>query len=471
MRRDERLRGQRVAVLGLGIEGRDLGRFLLARDARVTVFDTRGRAAVAEGAAELEALGAEVRLGPIPDDAADGCAALYVSQSVLLQREPLVGRARAAGLPIRSMLSEFLARWPGPVAAISGSSGKTTTTSLVQAGFAAAGVPHILGGNIGAPLLGQLAAAAPDRWAVLEISHTQLQLLSRGPKLACVTNVTPNHLDQFSWDEYVDLKRNLVRHQAANDVAVLNAADAVAAGFAGDTPAHKLWFNADVPGADCCFLAGERLVLRSRQATTALLAVHEIPLRGSHNVENVLAAAAVTAAAGIPAVVFADAVRGFRPVPHRLEYVATVDGAAYYNDSIATSPERTLAGMRSFAEPLVLLLGGREKKLPLDELAAAAHSRARAVICFGEAGGLLADAIEDYDTGTGSRTVVRRVGMLAEAVRTAHEAARPGDVVLLSPACTSFDAYPNFERRGEEFRRLVLEQAGKTRKEGTPSQR
>jgi len=464
---DDWLQDRRVAVLGLGIEGRDLSHFLAARGARLVAFDTRSRDAVAAGAAELEALGAEVRLGPIPEDAADGCDAIYVSQSVLLHREPLVLRARAAGKPVRSRQTEFFERWPGPIAAITGSSGKTTTTSLVQAGFAAAGVPHIVGGNIGGSLLGQLDAAAPNCWAVLEVSHTQLQLYERGPDIACVTNVTPNHLDQFSWDEYVDLKRNLVRHQSRGDIAVLNATNPDAARLAFDTPAKKVWFNADVPGEDSCFVSDEQLVLRTADATTAFVTLGEVPLRGRHNVENVLAAAAVTASARIPPTIFGDAVRSFKPVPHRLEYVANVDGAAWYNDSIATSPERTLAGLRSFEEPLVLLLGGREKNLPLDELAEEVHQRARAVICFGEAAGLLAGAIERQEASGAPRAQVRRVKTLDEAVSMARSRSQPGDVVLLSPACTSFDAYPNFERRGEEFRRLVLNEA---RKVGAPSQ-
>ncbi len=470
---NDTLRGQPVAVLGLGIEGLDLGRFLLASGAVVTVFDTRQRPSVSAAADELEALGATVQLGPLPVEAAGSFSAVYVSQSILLHREPFVGRARELGLPLRSMISEFLRVWPGPVAGISGSSGKTTTTSLVAAAFAAAGLRHIVGGNIGAPLLGQLRGAKPGRWAVLEISHTQLQLLGRSPNVAAITNVTPNHLDQFSWTEYVDLKRSLLRQQKANDVAVLNAANPAGAALAADTLARPVWFNADVSEHDSFFLApeGGELLARTSGRTARILSIGEIPLRGAHNVENVLAAAAVSVSAGITVETFAAAVRGFTPVAHRLEFVATICGAAYYNDSIATSPERTLAGIRAFDEPLVLLLGGREKKLPLEELASAVHARAKAVICFGEAGALIASAIEQGDAGN-RRATVRTVLKLSEAVEAALDLAEAGDIVLLSPACTSFDAYPNFERRGEEFRRLILTQAEhEKREEGASSQR
>lgn len=483
--RDERpLRGSQVALLGLGIEGRDLGRFLVREGARVTAFDTRARAAVAEAAAELEALGVELRLGPISADEAERFDALFASQSVLLHSDPFALRMRALGRPVSSMLREFLRRWPGPVLGVSGSSGKTTTTALVAASFAAAGTPHIVGGNIGAGLLAQLDAGGTDtsvssagRWAVLEISHTQLQLCERGPDVAVLTNVTPNHLDQFDWDGYVDLKRTLVRHQARDAVAVLNATNPIGAAMAADTAARVAWFNADVAGYESFFVEGAALVRRRLDgAATAFLRLDEIPLRGAHNVENVLAAAAGACAAGIDLPTIAAAVRGFTPVAHRLEPAGTVDGVHYVNDSIATSPERTLAGIRAFAEPLVLLLGGREKRLPLAELAAAAHARARAIVCFGEAGPLLAEAMEREVPPGGARAQIVRVETLGQAVAAARDAARPGDVVLLSPACTSFDAYPNFERRGEEFRRLVAALAARQatlqpHEEGAPSPR
>ncbi len=466
---DDALRGEPVAVLGLGIEGRDLGRFLLRRGARVVVFDTRNREAVLAGASELEALGAEIRLGPISADDADRFGALYLSQSVLLHREPFVLRMRALGRPVRSMIGEFLQRWQGPVAGITGSSGKTTVTSLVAAAFAEAEIPHIVGGNIGAPLLQQLDAGDTDRWAVLEISHTQLQLTGLSPRVAAVTNITPNHLDQFSWEQYVDLKRNLLRYQAAADIAVLNATNRCGAALAADTPARKVWFNADMPDEDSYFVDdNERLVARIGVDAVPFLDTSAIGLRGSHNRENVLAAAAVSVSAGVPLGAFAAAAKSFKPVAHRLEYVATIDGAAYYNDSIATSPERTLAGMRSFHEPLVLLLGGREKRLPLEELAGMAHGRAHTIICFGEAGTLLADAMDTFERPGGPRAAVLKEKTLSQAVDAAIRTARPGDVVLLSPACTSFDAYPNFERRGEEFRRLVLT---RVEKESATSQR
>lgn len=465
---DRPVRGKTAAVLGLGIEGRDLARFLAVRGARVTIFDSRAPAAMAAAIAAMESLGVQVRLEPAPLGEADRFDLLYVSQSVLIHRDPFVQAMRMAGKPISSMLREFVHRWPGPVAAITGSSGKTTTTSLVAAGFVRAGKPHIVGGNIGSPLLVQLEQPDRSSWAILEISHTQLQLLDRAPAVAAVTNVTPNHLDQFSWDEYVALKRRLVAGQRHDAVAVLNATDPVGALLQADTAARPVWFNAEISGTDSYFSDGNDLIARRCERRMAFLTTAEVPLRGSHNLENVLAAAAVTGAAGIDVAVFAEAVRRFAAVPHRLEFVGVLDGAAYYNDSIATSPERTLAGMRSFAEPLVLLLGGRDKSLPLEGLVAAANRQARAVVLFGEAADIFGAAFAAGSTRDEQHTQVVIAGSLEQAVTAAHAVARAGDAVLLSPAGTSFDAYPNFERRGEEFRRLIHDLMN--RRGGTPSQ-
>lgn len=461
---DAALSGARVAVLGLGIEGRDLGRFLAARGARVTAFDSRPRSAIATAAGELEALGCAVQTDAAPDPALEaGFDALYASQSVLLHRDPFAGAFIDAGKPVSSMLREFLRRWRRPVIGITGSSGKTTTTSLVAAIFAAAQMPRLLGGNIGAPLLRQLEGTPDPRGgetAILEISHTQLQLFDSCISAATVTNVTPNHLDQFSWEGYVALKRRILHAEAGRDAptAVLNADDAVSAEFAAAQHSTVLRFGREqADGALAAHVAGDRVMLRTKAGAKQIVRLEEIPLRGVHNVENVLAACATVLASGaaIEPDIYARAIRGFTPVPHRLELVATIGEVGWYNDSIATAPERTLAAIRAFdrGEKVVLLLGGREKRLPLDELIGEAASRARGVVFFGEAGPVFADAFAH--SLAGDELPLVRAGTLANAVAAAAGLAQAGDVVLLSPAGTSFDAYPNFERRGEEFRALV----------------
>jgi len=451
-------RDKRVTVVGLGIEGVDLARYLVGEGALVTVSDSRPKERLAPRLRDLDGLPVRLSLGK--NDPADVAIAdhVFVSQGVPLDI-PALTLARDRGIPLDSMTRLFLDLCPGPVVGITGSSGKTTVTSLVATMFAATGKEHVVGGNIGVGLLSLLDEITPETWVVLEISHTQLELTTKSPHVACVLNVTPNHLDRYSWEGYVDLKRNILRYQTSDDVAVLGYDDDVSRSLASDAHGKVVFFSmeASLPGP-AALLRDDVVIWRDGPKDTPVMPTAEIPLRGRHNVANVLAATAIASSCGIPTDAIATAVRDFGAVPHRLELVGEVDGVAYYNDSIATTPERTLAGVRSFQEPIVLLLGGREKHLPLGEMFREICGRCRALVFFGEARETLVaaartacDAI-DQD----KRPHIEVVDSLNDAVPAARAAARPGDVVLLSPACTSFDSYDNFEERGEHFRRLVL---------------
>jgi UDP-N-acetylmuramoylalanine--D-glutamate ligase len=366
-----------------------------------------------------------------------------------------VRRARELGIPVVSQMQLFLDLCQAPVCGISGSSGKSTTTALVDAMATEAGIAHTVGGNIGVPLLARVGSLDPAQWVVLEISHTQLQYTTRSPRVATLTNVTPNHLDQFSWDEYVALKRNLLAHQRAGDVAILNADDPVGRGFAAGLKSAVHWSGrCDAPRADGAFLVGDAVVVRSEGREAGKFARDAIGLRGEHNVANVLAACATAAVIGIPVSAIEATARTFAGVPHRLQAVGRANGATWIDDSIATSPERTIAGIRAFDEPVVLLLGGREKNLPLEGLADEISARARGIVCFGEAGPLF------YERLAGHAARAALVRGLDEAVEAAASIVQDGDVVLLSPAGTSFDAYPNFEARGDAFAQLVQELPG-----------
>jgi UDP-N-acetylmuramoylalanine--D-glutamate ligase len=293
----------------------------------------------------------------------------------------------------------------------------------------------------------------------LEISHTQLQLGDSSPHVAAILNITPNHLDQFSWDDYKQLKANLIRYQTADDVAVLGYDDPEARALESLVRGRLLWFTMgeELPG-EGAFVRDGWAVGRYQGLERPLFSLGWVGLRGRHNLENAIAAAAIALACGVTPEAIACAVESFRGVPHRLEHVAEVAGAHYYNDSIATTPERTLAGLRSFTEPVVLLLGGREKHLPLDELARESLARCRGIVLFGEAAAVLQEALEAEDN---PRNVpVAGVESLEEAVSAARDLARAGDVILLAPACNSYDAYDNFERRGGHFRSLVHRLAG-----------
>jgi UDP-N-acetylmuramoylalanine--D-glutamate ligase len=446
---DQDWRGEKVTVLGLAIEGQDMARYFARRGARVTVADRKPRAALLPRIEALAGLDIEYRLGETDPSVVSGADLLCVSQGVPLTN-PVVVAARERGVRVESMTSLFLAAYAGPVVGITGSSGKTTTTSLVDAIFSAAGREHFLGGNIGRGLLAILEQAHGDEWAVLEVSHTQLQLTRRSPQVAALLNVTPNHLDQFTWDEYVELKRRIFAFQDERDIAVFNADDPVSARLRPGARGRVLEFRTTGDsGSDGALLRDGAVFWRLDGRTEHVLDVAEIPLRGFHNAVNVAAATAVAAACGIGPEAVRAATLAFRAPEHRLELVATLGGVAYYNDSIATAPERTLAALRSFAEPVVLLLGGRDKRLPLEAMLAEALSRCRAVVCFGEAGPQFASAAR------GAGLDVTLAATLADAVGVASGAARAGDVVLLSPAGTSFDAYENFEQRGADFRALV----------------
>ena len=455
--KQEILVGRRVTVLGLGIEGVDLVRYLASHGATVTVSDAKSPESLSSRIRELDGVSVQFSLGKNRVEDAVSADILFVSQGVPLTL-PAVRAAQEQGVPISSMARLFLERCPAPVIGITGSSGKTTTTALLGAMFAAAGRKHVVGGNIGIGLLRLLDEITPQTSVVLELSHTQLETAGISPHIACVLNVTPNHLDRYTWDEYTALKLRILQEQSKEDIAVLNLDDEMSSSFATETPGKVVWFSARrAPNGEGAFQRDGAIIWRRGSVETKVLRVDEIPLRGAHNVQNVLAAIALAGVVELPFDAVAEAVRSFAPVSHRLELVAQVQDIAYYNDSIATTPERTLAGLRSFTEPVVLLLGGREKQLPLEELAQEAAQRCRAVVCFGEAGPALEQALR----ATPQPPAIDRVETLADAIEAARGRAQPGDVVLLSPACTSYDAYENFEERGEDFRCAVRSLATK----------
>jgi UDP-N-acetylmuramoylalanine--D-glutamate ligase len=455
-------KGKQVTVVGLGIEGVDLVRFLHAQGARITVSDAKPAEKLRARLEQIADIPVRQSLGANDPQDLLAADAIFLSQSVPLDLAGLA-EARQRGIPISSMFKLFLELCPGPVAGITGSSGKTTTTALVGEMFRRDGRPHFVGGNIGVGLLSHLATLTPDTWVVLEVSHTQLQLLpERSPNVACLLNITPNHLDRFSWDEYRRLKAEILRYQKSNDYAVLAYDDGETRALAGRAPGEVLYFSlaSDIPG-DGAFLRDGWVVSRRHGREERLFPIGSLRLRGRHNWANAVAAAAVASVCGLRSQAIAQAAAEFQGLPHRLEFVQELGGVAYYNDSIATTPERTLAALRSFSRPLLLLLGGREKHLPLEELAEEACRRCRAVICFGESGPILDEALQraadrrpDDD-----RPKLMRAASLAEAVEGAHTLAEAGDVVLLSPACTSYDAYNNFEERGADFRRMILQLA------------
>lgn len=469
--------GRRAALVGLARTNLALARYLLRHGVHVTGLDRKSEAELGEYAAAFAELGVPLRLGPGYLDSLAEFDLICPAPGVPLH-VPELQQAWAAGADLGTeimfVLAEAAGRTPPlPVIGVTGSAGKTTTTSLIGAMLAASGVPAEIGGNIGTPLVDRVTELADGTTLVLELSSFQLQPLRLSPQIAVVTNVAPNHLDVHrDMAEYVTAKQQIYRHQQADGTVVLNADDPAVAAFAAEAAGTVLSFSLLGPVPAGCYVQDGHAFwvppasLASSGATAdpvPLFAVAEMRLPGRHNVANALAAAAAALCAGATPAAVADAVRSFAGVPHRLELVREAAGVRYLNDSIATTPERTLAALAAVEGPLHLILGGYDKKLPFDALAEAIvrHPGVRTVLLIGATADQIAAALlAAADAGAGNLAGARlpaivRCGGLEEAVYVACARAEAGETVLLSPACASYDHYRDFAERGEHFRRLV----------------
>ncbi len=452
------LSDKNVVVLGLARQGTALARWLCAVGAKVTISDLRGADQLADRMAELEDLPVTYVLGEHPPSLLDGADLLCLSGGVPIDA-PIVREAVKRGIRLSNDAQIFVERCPCDLIGITGSAGKTTTTVLVGAMCEAAGMLPWVGGNIGNPLIDDLAYIRPDDIVVMELSSFQLELMTSSPHVAAVLNITPNHLDRHeTMEAYIAAKARILESQIVGDTAVLGYDDPHAAALADRVEVELATFSGRVPVDVGAWLVGDRLVCRPHfhLPMEPVCTVDEINLRGYHNVLNTLAACAIAGAADVPVEAMCEAILKFRPVEHRLEVVREVEGVTYVNDSIATAPERVVAALEAYADrPLVLLLGGRDKKLPWEDMLQLALRRCRAIITFGEAGMMIAEKAAQLRVFRGGTTLIEQVDRLAEAVEMASALARPGDGVLLAPGCTSFDAYEDFEARGRHFRELV----------------
>jgi UDP-N-acetylmuramoylalanine--D-glutamate ligase len=449
----QHLANQRATLVGLGRRTNiALARYLVKRGAIVRVSERKSAAELADELALIDGLPIELRLGGHSvDDIADADV-VFVTPGV--PRElPMLEAARQRGIPLSSEIELLFARCRAPIVGITGSAGKTTTTTLVGQMLARAGRNIRVGGNIGVPLIEQVDEIGPEAWVVLELSSYQLENLRRSARVGAILNVTPNHLDRHpTFEHYRESKFNLVRHGRPDDVAVFGADDHEAASLAPRCPSEVRWFSAVHAVNRGAYRDGTSLRVRD-EVDAQFGDARELRVPGEHNVRNVLAAAAVSRAVGVPPELIGEVATRFGGVEHRLERVRDLDGVTYLNDSIATSPERVVAALRSLNRPIVLIAGGRSKHLPLDELVAQIGRHARAIVTVGE----MADEIEAaLATGAAASVTVRRAGSLGEGVSVARALAQPGDVVLLSPGGTSFDMFRDFEERGRVFKELVM---------------
>lgn len=441
--------GKKVAVIGLGISNLALIKFLQEAGASLSGRDQKSRQELGERIHELESLGIELVLGPDYLSGLKHFDTVVVSPGVPrrlaeLQEIEKLGRLQSEiGLVFRYSLA--------PIYGITGSSGKTTTTTLVGKILKASNIKVHVGGNIGTPLITELKEMSSDDSILLELSSFQLEGLEQSPRGSLITNIAENHLDvHLTMENYIKAKKNIYLHQRAQDFLVLNYDDPTTRAMAAEAPGRVLFFSLTSKIDNGAYLDGDNLIYSRKGEKICFAKRSELALPGIHNVANFLAAAVFSHELGASWEAVGWVGRNFRGVAHRLELVADKCGVRYYNDSIATTPQRTLAALQSFSEPIILIAGGSTKDLSFAQLASAIHERVKYLILLGDTAPEIRQAVLKLGDFP-----LHMVNDLDQAVTLAHSLAEEGEVVLLSPACASFDQYANFMERGHHFRTLV----------------
>jgi len=447
----DKLRGKKLLVLGIGVSNRPLIRMLLGRGFYVTACDKTPREKLEPEVLELEREGARLHVG---EGYLDGLSADVVFRTPGMHPNiPELVRLREQGAKITSEMEVFFEVCPCPIIGVTGSDGKTTTTTLIAKILEHAGRRVFVGGNIGSPLLPQAESMDPDDLAVVELSSFQLMTMTRSPQIAVVTNLAPNHLDMHKdMAEYVAAKENIYLHQNADGKLVINMDNAITASFAGKAKGSVEQFSRlGVPENGVYLKDG--IVYRNGKP---ILAQADILIPGLHNVENYMAAAC--AVEGLATDGDIDAVaRTFGGVEHRIELVRTLNGVKWYNDSIASSPSRTIAGLHSFAQKVILIAGGYDKHIPFEVLGPEVCAHCKAIILCGATAEKIRHAVVTAPDYRPDSPKILDAATLQEAVRLAKDAAVPGDIVTLSPACAAFDQFKNFMVRGETYKKMVME--------------
>ena len=443
------LHNKRVLVVGLGKSGVASALFLKAKGAHVTVSDAKSEDQLSESIPVLLDHGIAVETGGHGERTFHGQDLIVVSPGVPVDAPPLV-QARALGETVIGEIELAAQFFPGAIIGITGSNGKTTTTTLAGEIIAAGGFPTIVGGNIGTPAISLVEGATPDSVAVLEVSSFQLETIQTfRPKVAVVLNVTPDHLDRHrTFAAYVDAKARIFENQQATDFAVLNTDDPTCAELSGRTRARVFWFSRKSEVNQGAYMRDGQIFFRDSKAQSEIMPISEIPLKGAHNLENVLAAISVGAVMGCKPEAMRRAVRNFKAVEHRLEYVATIRGVEYYNDSKATNVDATIKALESFPANIHIILGGKDKGSDYSVLKDLLRQRSKRVYTIGAA----AEKIESQIEGAAE---IVHAETLEGAVKRIASTAQAGDIVLLAPACASFDQFQNYEDRGRVFKQLV----------------
>ena len=449
----ESLRHKTVAVIGVGVSNTPLLELLLAEGNRVTACDKRSREQMGEQAEHLERLGCELHLGA--DYLKDLDADVIFRTPGLRPDVPEIAACVDRGAVLTSEMEVFFEVCPCTIIAVTGSDGKTTTTTIIAELLKAAGKRVWVGGNIGHPLLCEADGMLATDYAVLELSSFQLMTMKHSPHIAVVTNLAPNHLDVHrDMAEYVAAKENIFRHQSGEDVAVFNADNAITAEQSRRAPGRARLFSRQDEVADGVFLRGEDIVCRSGGHERVVMTTGDIKIPGVHNVENYMAAIAAVDGL-VPDEVIRRFAREFGGVEHRIELVRTYRGVRYYNDSIASSPSRTIAGLRSFHEKVILIAGGYDKHIPFDVLGPEIVEHVKLLVLCGATADKIRAAVENAPGYQPGKPEILDVTPFTAAVEAARDRAQPGDVVTLSPACAAFDQFKNFAERGKFFKSIV----------------
>ena len=448
------LRGKQVAVIGIGVSNIPLIKLFLKKGIAVTACDKCRREAYDNQSLllELEALGATLHMGA---DYLDNLTQDVIFRSPGIRPDiPAFAQAKANGAVITSEMEVFFHVCPCKTIAVTGSDGKTTTTTIIAKLLEAAGYHVHLGGNIGRPLLPDIESIQPDDLAVLELSSFQLMTMEQSPHIAVMTNLSPNHLDYHrSMGEYIAAKENIFLHQGEEDRAIFNYDNQLTRDLAEKAGGAVTFFSRRERLEEGVYLRDGAIWLTNAQGSREVLPTRDIRLPGVHNIENYMAAIAAVDGLVPDKCVRAVAAR-FQGVEHRIELVRELDGVKYYNDSIGTSPSRTVACLESFPEPVILIAGGYDKGIPFHALALEIRERVKTLVLTGDTARAIRQAVEEAEGGRGCPEIIQTED-LAGAVEAARRAAGPGDVVVLSPACAAFDRFKNFMERGRAFKELV----------------
>lgn len=444
------IRNKNVAVVGIGVSNIPLIEFLVKLGANVTAFDKKTREQLIDVVHKYENQGVKFQLGEGYLEKLTGFEVIFKTPSMRIDGKELL-KAKEEGAYITSEMEEFIKYCPAKIYGITGSDGKTTTTTLVYEILKAAGYRTWVGGNIGIPLFARIEEILKDDKVVLELSSFQLMTIDNSTDVALITNLSPNHLDVHKdFQEYIDAKKNIFEYQSSENLLVLNDDNDITRKMECEAKGRLYTFSREHVVEEGAYYNDEKLFVKGKMVCCK----DEVLLKGMHNIENLLAAFAVTVD-DVDVKYMREVATTFKGVEHRSEFVRKYNGVDYYNDSIASSPTRTLAGLKAFNRPVILIAGGRDKKVPFDDLAFEGYKYIKSLIILGEAKWKIKEAFDKLEAENGINVDIYIVDSLKEAVEKANMISVEGDIVTLSPACTSFDMFANFEVRGNKYKELV----------------